>query len=110
MAGEWISQPLEDCMAALIDYRGKTPAKTSFGIPLITAKVGLRSPRRPLSATDNKGMSPLSHIFSVRWDLLSTTWTAGVADATIKAAKGTPGASSNSKSSKSASEDWVPSI
>ncbi len=104
MAGEWISQPLEDCMAALIDYRGKTPAKTSFGIPLITAKVGLRSPRRPLSATDNKGMSPLSHIFSVRWDLLSTTWTAGVADATIKAA------SSNSKSSKSASEDWVPSI
>jgi type I restriction enzyme S subunit len=26
-------------MAALIDYRGKTPEKTSFGIPLITAKV-----------------------------------------------------------------------
>jgi len=26
-------------MAALIDYRGKTPTKTSFGIPLITAKV-----------------------------------------------------------------------
>ena len=26
-------------MAALIDYRGKTPKKTSFGIPLITAKV-----------------------------------------------------------------------
>lgn len=39
MRGEWISRPLEDCMAALIDYRGKTPAKTSFGIPLITAKV-----------------------------------------------------------------------
>jgi type I restriction enzyme S subunit len=39
MAGEWISRPLEDCMTALIDYRGKTPAKTSFGIPLITAKV-----------------------------------------------------------------------
>lgn len=39
MASEWTSRPLEDCMAALIDYRGKTPTKTSFGIPLITAKV-----------------------------------------------------------------------
>ena len=39
MAGEWTVRPLEDCMAALIDYRGKTPQKTSFGIPLITAKV-----------------------------------------------------------------------
>ncbi len=26
-------------MAAIVDYRGKTPRKTSFGIPLITAKV-----------------------------------------------------------------------
>jgi type I restriction enzyme S subunit len=39
MAGKWMSQPLEDCMEVIIDYRGKTPAKTSFGIPLITAKV-----------------------------------------------------------------------
>ncbi|MGI8424102.1 MAG: restriction endonuclease subunit S [Chloroflexota bacterium] len=39
MAGEWTVRPLEDCMAALIDYRGKTPEKTSSGIPLITAKV-----------------------------------------------------------------------
>ncbi|MBI3785549.1 MAG: restriction endonuclease subunit S [Deltaproteobacteria bacterium] len=39
MAGEWTVHPLEDCMAAIIDYRGKTPAKTSWGIPLITAKV-----------------------------------------------------------------------
>ena len=39
MASEWVIRPLEDCMAALIDYRGKTPHKTSFGIPLITAKV-----------------------------------------------------------------------
>ena len=39
MVGEWTVRPLEDCMAALIDYRGKTPQKTSFGIPLITAKV-----------------------------------------------------------------------
>ena len=31
--------PLEDCLDALIDYRGKTPVKTDFGIPLITAKV-----------------------------------------------------------------------
>ena len=39
MAGEWTVCPLEDCMAAVIDYRGKTPRKTSSGIPLITAKV-----------------------------------------------------------------------
>jgi len=39
MVGEWLSQSLDGCMAAIIDYRGKTPTKTSFGIPLITAKV-----------------------------------------------------------------------
>jgi len=39
MEGEWTVRQIEDCMAALIDYRGKTPEKTSFGIPLITAKV-----------------------------------------------------------------------
>lgn len=31
--------PLENCLDALIDYRGKTPEKTSFGVPLITAKI-----------------------------------------------------------------------
>lgn len=30
---------LEDAMAAIIDYRGKTPRKTAAGVPLITAKV-----------------------------------------------------------------------
>jgi type I restriction enzyme S subunit len=30
---------LEDCLDAIIDYRGKTPEKTTSGIPLITAKV-----------------------------------------------------------------------
>jgi type I restriction enzyme S subunit len=30
---------LEDCMDAIIDYRGKTPKKTNSGIPLITAKI-----------------------------------------------------------------------
>lgn len=39
MAGEWTVRPIDECMAAVIDYRGKTPKKTSFGIPLITAKV-----------------------------------------------------------------------
>ncbi|MBQ6656533.1 MAG: restriction endonuclease subunit S [Ottowia sp.] len=38
MAWERICK-LEDCLDALIDYRGKTPRKTDFGIPLITAKV-----------------------------------------------------------------------
>ena len=39
MATDWATSPLEDCMAAIIDYRGKSPEKTTFGIPLITAKI-----------------------------------------------------------------------
>ncbi len=39
MASESVILKLEDCLDALIDYRGKTPRKTDFGIPLITAKV-----------------------------------------------------------------------
>ncbi|MDM9593682.1 restriction endonuclease subunit S [Pseudomonas guariconensis] len=39
MSSEWAFAPLEECLDALIDYRGKTPEKTSFGIPLITAKI-----------------------------------------------------------------------
>lgn len=35
----WDLLPLEDCMEAIIDYRWKTPHKSSFGIPLITAKI-----------------------------------------------------------------------
>ncbi|MEO5367436.1 MAG: restriction endonuclease subunit S [Magnetococcus sp. WYHC-3] len=38
-AVQWSEHLLEDCMDAIIDYRGKTPTKTSFGIPLITAKI-----------------------------------------------------------------------
>jgi hypothetical protein len=30
---------LEDCLDALIDYRGQTPEETDAGIPLITAKI-----------------------------------------------------------------------
>ncbi|MFZ5583050.1 MAG: restriction endonuclease subunit S [Pseudomonadota bacterium] len=39
MNSEWLVLPLEDCLDALIDYRGKTPEKTDSGIPLITAKI-----------------------------------------------------------------------
>jgi len=39
MADDWKTLPLEDCMAAIIDYRGKSPAKTKFGVPLVTAKI-----------------------------------------------------------------------
>lgn len=35
----WFLLPLEDCIEAIIDYRGKTPRKSPFGIPLITAKI-----------------------------------------------------------------------
>lgn len=36
---EWKEYRLEDIIDKFIDYRGKTPKKTSSGIPLITAKV-----------------------------------------------------------------------
>ena len=39
MAGEWTTLPLENCMSAIIDYRGKSPEKTTFGVPLVTAKI-----------------------------------------------------------------------
>ena len=35
----WQLRSIEDSMKAIIDYRGKTPSKTLFGIPLITAKI-----------------------------------------------------------------------
>lgn len=39
MSSEWPVLPLEQCLDALIDYRGKTPEKTASGVPLVTAKV-----------------------------------------------------------------------
>lgn len=39
MRSEMKTYTLEECLDALIDYRGKTPRKTEAGIPLITAKV-----------------------------------------------------------------------
>ncbi len=35
----WQVLPLEDCMSAIIDYRGKSPEKKTFGVPLVTAKI-----------------------------------------------------------------------
>ncbi len=39
MSSNWPTFPLEECLDALIDYRGKTPTKTTSGVPLVTAKV-----------------------------------------------------------------------
>jgi type I restriction enzyme, S subunit len=39
LPNDWTAQTIEECMAAIIDYRGKTPQKVSFGVPLITAKI-----------------------------------------------------------------------
>jgi type I restriction enzyme, S subunit len=39
MAGEWRTVPLEECLDALIDYRGISPPKSPTGIPVISAKV-----------------------------------------------------------------------
>ena len=33
------SYTLDECLSQVIDYRGKTPHKTAFGVPLITAKI-----------------------------------------------------------------------
>ena len=35
----WRLLQLEECMDVIIDYRGKTPRKASFGVPLVTAKI-----------------------------------------------------------------------
>lgn len=35
----WQIAPLETVMSAIIDYRGKSPRKTTSGVPLITAKI-----------------------------------------------------------------------
>jgi type I restriction enzyme S subunit len=37
--GEWHTITLEDGLACLIDYRGKSPTKSPMGVPVITAKV-----------------------------------------------------------------------
>jgi len=46
----------EDCLDALIDYRGKTPRKAAAGIPLVTAKVvksgRIEAPNEFISADD----------------------------------------------------------
>ena len=36
---EWREATIEQAMVAIIDYRGKSPEKTSSGIPLVTAKI-----------------------------------------------------------------------
>ncbi len=35
----WKLLALHECMSAIIDYRGVTPEKSSFGVPLVTAKI-----------------------------------------------------------------------
>jgi type I restriction enzyme S subunit len=35
----WQTAPLEECLDALIDYRGKSPTKSVTGIPVLSAKV-----------------------------------------------------------------------
>ncbi|NOZ09991.1 MAG: restriction endonuclease subunit S [Gammaproteobacteria bacterium] len=37
--GEWKEYVLEDVIEKFIDYRGKTPKKTTIGVPLVTAKI-----------------------------------------------------------------------
>ena len=35
----WTTEPLEDCLDALLDYRGKSPTKSEWGIPVLSARV-----------------------------------------------------------------------
>lgn len=39
LVSKWNTLCVDDCMEAIIDYRGKTPTKTTHGIPLVTAKI-----------------------------------------------------------------------
>ncbi|WP_394888443.1 restriction endonuclease subunit S [Mesorhizobium sp. AaZ16] len=36
---EWKTEPLDDCLETLLDYRGKSPPKSNAGIPVLSAKV-----------------------------------------------------------------------
>jgi type I restriction enzyme S subunit len=36
---DWKTEPLEDCLELLLDYRGKSPPKSDEGIPVLSAKV-----------------------------------------------------------------------
>lgn len=36
---DWVISTIEEATEVIIDYRGKTPKKTTYGIPLITAKI-----------------------------------------------------------------------
>jgi type I restriction enzyme S subunit len=37
-AGEWSCEAISSCLEKVIDYRGKAPPKSEFGVPLITAR------------------------------------------------------------------------
>ncbi len=39
LPSHWRAASIDDCMSAILDYRGKSPHKTTTGIPLVTAKV-----------------------------------------------------------------------
>ena len=53
---DWTSGTIESLTAAIIDYRGKTPQKTTSGIPLVTAKIikggRLKEPTEFIAAAD----------------------------------------------------------
>jgi len=53
---EWKEYILEDVIDKFIDYRGKTPRKTDYGIPLVTAKVvkngSIKEPNEFISTDD----------------------------------------------------------
>jgi type I restriction enzyme S subunit len=36
---DWHTEPLDECLEALLDYRGKSPPKSGKGIPVLSAKV-----------------------------------------------------------------------
>lgn len=59
MAAEWQKLSLDECMAAIIDYRGKTPRKKTAGIPLVTAKIikggRIESPQEFIDPVDYDG-------------------------------------------------------
>ena len=54
----WQLGSVEDSMKAIIDYRGKTPRKTLFGVPLITARI----------VKDGRIMMPTEFIASESYD------------------------------------------
>ena len=76
MSSEMSDVPLAKILAALIDYRGKTPTKTVSGVKLVTAKVikgGRIADENHEFIADDQYDTWMRRGLPRQWDILITT-------------------------------------